>query len=100
MSPENTYQVRFKTTPDPSHKGGYILQYERVGDITHVDNPLRVTFPDEVKLAGAFLKAGIYLHTFGRPDPERSVMPDPNQNYEVTNKMMRDIGFDIPFSSM
>jgi len=100
MSPQNTFQVRFKTTPDPNHKGGYILQYERVGDITHVDSPLRVTFPDEVKLAGAFLKAGIYLHSFGEADPERSVMPDPDQDYEVTNKMMRDIGFDIPFSSM
>ena len=98
MSPENTYQVRFKTTPDPNHKGGYILQYERVGDITHADSPLRVTFPDKVKLEGAFLKAGLYLHSFGKSDTGRDVMPDPDQDYEVTNKMMRDIGFEFPES--
>jgi hypothetical protein len=96
MSPENTYQVRFKTHPDPNHTGGYILQYERVNDITHVDSPLKVVFRDLVQLESAFLKAGIYLHSYGRPDPERDVSPDPDQDYGVTNKMMRDIGFDIP----
>jgi hypothetical protein len=92
----NTYQVRFKTHHDPRHPGGYILQYVRVGDITHEESPLKVIFPDKVKLEGAFLKAGLYLHSFGTQDTGRDVMPDADQDYEVTNQMMRDIGFDIP----
>jgi hypothetical protein len=96
MSPENTYQVRFKLRPDPSHTGGYILQYERVGDITHVDSPLKAVFRSLVQIEGAFLKAGLYLHSYGQADEERDVRPDPEQDYEVTNKMMRDLGFDIP----
>ena len=92
----NTYLVRFKTHPDPEHPGGIIMQYLRVTDITHEEIPLKVVFPDKVKLQGAFLKAGLYLHSFGQPDTDRDVMPDPNQNYEVTDQMMRDIGFDIP----
>jgi hypothetical protein len=96
MLPDNAYQVRFKTRPDPQHPGGIILQYQRVIDITHVENPLRVTFPDRVKLQGAFLKAGIYLHSFGKEDTGLDVMPDPDQDYEVTNEMMQQLGFEIP----
>ena len=92
----NAYMVRFKTHPDPSHPGGIIMQYERVGDITHEASPLRATYADKVKLQGAFLKAGLYLHSFGHEDPGRDVMPDPNQDYEVTDEMMRQLGFDIP----
>jgi hypothetical protein len=92
----NAYQVRFKTHPDPTHPGGIIMQYERVGDITHEANPMRVTYADKVKLQGAFLKAGLYLHSFGHLDTGRDVMPDPNQDYEVTDEMMRQLGFDIP----
>ena len=92
----NAYQVRFKTHPDPAHPGGIIMQYERVGDITHEASPLRVTYADKVKLQGAFLKAGLYLHKFGQADPEKNALPDPNQDYEVTNEMMREIGFVIP----
>ena len=92
----NAYMVRFKTHPDPSHPGGIIMQYERVGDITHEASPLRVTYADKVKLQGAFLKAGLYLHSFGQADTGRDVMPDPNQDYEVTDQMMRQLGFDIP----
>jgi hypothetical protein len=92
----NAYQVRFKTHPDPTHPGGIIMQYERIGDITHQASPLRVVYADKVKLQGAFLKAGLYLHAFGHEDPGRDVMPDPNQDYEVTNEMMRHLGFDIP----
>ncbi|WP_433967674.1 hypothetical protein [Tunturiibacter gelidiferens] len=92
----NTYQVRFKTHPDPQHPGGYILQFQRVGDITHEESPLKVVFPDKVKLEGAFLKAGLYLHSFGTRDSGRDVMPDPNQDYEVTDQMMRQLGFDTP----
>ena len=92
----NAYQVRFKTHPDPTHPGGIIMQYERVGDITHEASPLGVTYPDKVKLQGAFLKAGLYLHSFGKSDPGGDVMPDPNQDYEVTDQMMRDLGFEIP----
>ena len=95
----NAYQVRFKTHPDPSHPGGIIMQYERVGNITHEEIPLRVAYPDKVKLQGAFLKAGLYLHAFGHEDEGRDVMPDPNQDYEVTDEMMRHLGFDIPLSS-
>jgi len=95
----NAYQVRFKTHPDPSHPGGIIMQYERVGNITHEEIPLRVAYADKVKLQGAFLKAGLYLHAFGHEDPGRDVMPDPNQDYEVTDEMMRHLGFDIPLSS-
>ena len=92
----NTYLVRFKTHPDREHPGGIILQYLRVTDITHEDIPLKVIFPDKVKLQGAFLKAGLYLHSFGHMDTARDVMPDPNQDYEVTDEMMRHLGFDIP----
>jgi hypothetical protein len=92
----NTYQVRFKTHPDPTHPGGIIMQYERVGDITHEASPLRVTYADKVKLQGAFLKAGLYLHSFDSPDSGRDVMPDSDQDYEVTDQMMRQLGFDIP----
>jgi hypothetical protein len=92
----NTYQVRFITQPDPGHAGGFIMRYEQVGGITHVDSPLKVVFEDEVKLAGAFLKAGIYLHSLGQADLERDVKPDPEQNYEVTNDTLRNLGFDIP----
>ncbi|NYF50414.1 hypothetical protein [Tunturiibacter gelidoferens] len=92
----NTYQVRFKTNPDPSNPGGIIMQYTRVGDITHEEIRLRVAYADKVKLQGAFLKAGLYLHSFGQEDPGRDVMPDPDQDYEVTNEMMRHLGFDIP----
>jgi hypothetical protein len=94
--PSNAYQVRFTTRPDPNHSGGIIMQYERVGDITHVDSPLKVVFEDEVKLVGAFLKAGIYLHSFGQADPERHPKPDPEQDYEVTNETLRILGFDLP----
>jgi hypothetical protein len=72
------------------------MHFEHVGDITHVDSPLKVVFEDEVKLAGAFLNAGLYLHSFSHPDPERDVMPDPEQNYEVNNDILRKLGFDIP----
>ena len=72
------------------------MRYKHVGDITHVDSPLKVVFEDEVRLAGAFLKAGIYLHSFGQADPERDVKPDPEQSYEVTNDTLRKLGFDIP----
>ncbi|NYF91251.1 hypothetical protein RBB79_16650 [Tunturiibacter empetritectus] len=92
----NTYPVRFKLHPDPEHAGGYILQYQPVIDITQEENLLKVAFPDAVKLRGAFLKAGLYLHSFGHEDSGRDVMPDAEQNYEVTDQMMRDIGFDIP----
>ena len=95
----NAYQVRFKTHPDPTHPGGIIMQYERVGDITHEASPLRVTYADKVKLQGAFLKAGLYLHSFDHADTGRDVMPDQNQNYEVTDEMMRHLGFDIPESN-
>jgi hypothetical protein len=94
----NTYQVRFKLHPDHEHPGGYILQYQRVIDITHEENPLKVAFPDAVKLRGAFLKAGLYLHAFGTQDTGRDVMPDPNQDYEVTDQMLRDLGFEIPLA--
>jgi hypothetical protein len=92
----NAYQVRFKTHPDPEHPSGIIMQYTRVGSITHEESPLRVVYPDKVKLQGAFLKAGLYLHSFGHEDPGRDVMPDADQNYEVTDEMMRHLGFDIP----
>jgi hypothetical protein len=91
----NTYQVRFITQPDPRHPGGFIMRYEQVGDIAHVDSPLKVVFEDEVKLAVAFLNAGICLHSFGQADPERDVKPDPEQSYEVTNDTLRKLGFDI-----
>ncbi|MBB5317252.1 hypothetical protein [Tunturibacter empetritectus] len=92
----NSYLVRFKTHPDPQNPGGIILHYLRATDITHEEIPLKVTFADKVKLQGAFLKAGLYLHAFGHPDTGRDIMPDPNQDYEVTDQMMRDIGFDVP----
>ena len=91
----NSYLVRFKTHPDPKNPGGIILRYLRATDITHEEIPLKVTFPDKVKLQGAFLKAGLYLRAYGHPDQDRDVMPDPNQNYEVNDQMMRDIGFDL-----
>jgi hypothetical protein len=92
----NTYQVRFITQSDPEHSGGLIMRFEQVGNITHVDSPLKVLFEDEVKFAGAFLNAGIYLRSFGQADPERNVRPDFEQNYEVTDDTLRKLGFDIP----
>ena len=92
----NAYQVRFKTHADPTHPGGIIMQNKRVGDITDEASPLQVTYADRVKLHAAFLKAGLYLHSFGHSDTGRDVMPDANQNYEVTDEMMRHLGFDIP----
>ncbi|WP_158944588.1 hypothetical protein [Granulicella sp. S190] len=88
--------MKFKTQPDPEHPGGYLMRFTRVINITHEEGALQVRFPDKVKLQGAFLKAGLYLHSFGHADTGRDVMPDPNQDYEVTNEMMRDLGFDIP----
>jgi hypothetical protein len=91
-----SYSVKFLTLPDPSHKGGFILSYDKVMKLSEDMSPLRVVFEDKVKLEGAFLKAGLYFHSFGKEDTAREVMPDQDQNYEVNDQMMRDIGFDIP----
>lgn len=91
-----SYQVRFKAKPDPKHTGGYILRFSQIGDITHDESPLTVTFEDQVKLMGAFLKAGLYLRSYGTIDPGKDTLPDPNKTYDVTDEMLRDLGFDIP----
>jgi hypothetical protein len=96
MSSDKTFLVRFKTRPDPDHEDGIIMQFEEIGNIAQVNSPLKVVYEDEVRLSGAFLKAGIYLHSFGRPDEERNVMPDPEKHYEVTDDNLRNLGFDIP----
>jgi hypothetical protein len=92
----DSYQVRFKSQPDPKHSGGYILTFSQVGDITHDESPLKVIFDDQVKLVGAFLKAGIYLHSYGTLDSGKDVLPDPGKTYDVDDAMLRDLGFDIP----
>jgi hypothetical protein len=90
------YQVKFMTQSDPNQKGGFILRYDRVGKLSEDISPLTVIFEDKVKLEGAFLKAGIYLHSFCKEDTGWEVMPVPDQNYEVNDAMMRDLGFIFP----
>jgi hypothetical protein len=96
MSSNKTFQVRFKTKPDPNHDGGIIMQFEQIGNIAQVNSPLEVVYQDEVQLAGAFLKAGIYLRSSGKADPDRNPMPDPEKHYEVTDDNLRSLGFEIP----
>ncbi len=92
----NSFQVKFRGTPDPGHPGGIVLNYQRVGGLAHERSPLTVTFRDTAELDSAFIAAGIYLHTYSHMDPERDARPDPDQNYEVTEDALRKIGFDLP----
>jgi hypothetical protein len=62
------YSVKFMTQPDTNQKGGCILSYDKVIKLSADMSPLRVIFENKVKLEGAFLKAGLYLHSFGRED--------------------------------
>ena len=92
----NTYPVKFKVEADPSHKGGYILRYVHIADLVPNESPLKVVFEDGVKLEGAFLRAGLYLRSSPGENPGQEPMPDPEQNYEVNDQMMRAIGFNFP----
>jgi hypothetical protein len=91
-----TYQVQFHIFPDPDNPEGLILRYETVGSLIHDANPFAVTFKNKFDLDAAFLAAGIYLRDITHPDPERSALPNPSQNYEVTNDLLRKLGFDLP----
>lgn len=95
----DSFQVRFKCLPLPKNPQGILLKYERVGDLTHDENPLSVTFANTAELDSAFIAAGIYLHSYSYIDPERDARPEPDQNYEVTADSLRKIGFDLPFYS-
>jgi hypothetical protein len=88
--------VRFKTLPDPKNPEGFLLTFETVGDLVHDVNPLTVSFKNKFDLDSAFLAAGIYLRDRSHPDPERSALPNPEQDFEVTNDTLRKIGFDVP----
>jgi hypothetical protein len=88
--------VRFKTLPDPKSPEGFLLTFETVGDLVRDVNPLTVAFNTKFDLESAFLAAGIYLRDLSYPDPERSPLPDPEQDYEVNSDVLRKIGFDIP----
>jgi hypothetical protein len=92
----NSFQVKFRCLPAPGNPEGVILNYERVGGLTHEQSPLAVTFRDTAELDSAFIAAGIYLHAYSHIDPERDARPDPEQNYEVTEDALRKIGFHIP----
>jgi hypothetical protein len=91
-----SYQVKFTCTPDPKNPEGLLLKYEQQEDITHTPNPFTATFRSAADLDSAFIAAGIYLHSFGQPDPTRNIRPDPDKNYLVTDDTLRTIGFDIP----
>ena len=90
-------QVRFKTLPDPKHPGGFLVTFETVGGLLHnTTSPLTASFPSKFDLDSAFMAAGIYLRDLTHSDPERSALPDPERNYEVSSEALRKIGFDIP----
>jgi hypothetical protein len=91
-----TYQVRFKTIPDPNNPKGLLLRFETVGGLVQGTNPLTVTFKSKFDLDSAFIAAGIYLRDVAHPDPERDAIPNPKINYEVSNDLLRKIGFDLP----
>jgi hypothetical protein len=91
-----TYQVRFKALPDPKNPEGFLLSFETVGGLVQGTNSLTVNFKSKFDLDAAFMAAGIYLRDISHPDPERSALPSPDQNYEVSNDLLRKIGFDIP----
>ena len=88
--------VRFKTVPDPKTPEGFILSFETVGDLVSSIDPPTVVFKSKFDLDSAFLAAGIYLRDISHPDPERSALPHPEQDYEVTKDILRKIGFDLP----
>ena len=89
-------QVRFKTLPDPKNSEGFLLTFETIGGMVHDINPLTVAFKNKFDLDSAFMAAGIYLRDIAHPDPERSALPDPERDYEVSIDTLRTIGFDIP----
>jgi hypothetical protein len=89
-------QVRFKTLPDPKNPEGLLLTFETIGGLVHQINPLTVAFKNKFDLDSAFMAAGIYLRDISHPDPERSALPNPEHNYEVSTDTLRTIGFDIP----
>jgi hypothetical protein len=91
-----TFQVKFKISPDPRSSEGLILSFEDVGELNHGANHLTVSFKSRFDLDSAFLAAGIYLRDNSQPDPERSATPTATQNYEVTDETLRVIGFAIP----
>jgi hypothetical protein len=95
-APMQTYQVRFKTLPDPRNPDGLLLSFENVGGLVPGTKPLTVSFKNKFDLDSAFVAAGIYLRDITHPDPERSALPDPEKNYEVSNDLLRKIGFNLP----
>jgi hypothetical protein len=88
--------VRFKTVSDPENPEGLVLSFETVGDLVPSIDPPMVVFKSKFDLDSAFLAAGIYLRDISHPDPERSALPKPEQDYEVTKDILRKIGFDLP----
>lgn len=92
----DSYQVRFTCSPAPDNPEGIVMRYERVGALTQSPIPYSVTYRSIIALDAAFIAAGIYLHKFGEADPERDPRPDPKQNYEVTDDLLRTLGFDLP----
>lgn len=88
--------VRFKTLPDPKNPEGFLVTYETVGSLVRDINPLTVAFKNKFELDSAFMAAGIYLRDATHPDPERSALPDPEEDYEVNIEALRQIGFDLP----
>ncbi|HEX3968519.1 MAG TPA: hypothetical protein VHW70_11175 [Edaphobacter sp.] len=89
-------QVRFKTLPDPKNPDGFLVTFETIGGLVHDDTPLTAAFKTRFDLDSAFMAAGIYLRDISHPDPERSGLPDPEKNYEVSSDTLRTIGFAIP----
>jgi len=90
-----TYQVKFKTSVDPTNPEGVILRFEDAGGLVQDSNPLAVTFGSRFELDASFIAAGIYLRDDCHYDPTKNALPNPEKNYEVTNDTLRKIGFNI-----
>ena len=88
--------VRFKTHPDPKDPEGFLVTYEIVGSLVQDTVPFTVAFKNRFELDSAFMAGGIYLRDATHPDPERSTLPNPERDYEVSIDTLRKIGFNIP----
>jgi hypothetical protein len=90
-----TYQVKFKSSPDPKNQDGIVLGFDNAEGLSPGPSGLTVNFKNKFDLDSAFLAAGIYLRDNSHLDPTENALPHPDRNYEVTDDMLRKIGFDI-----
>jgi hypothetical protein len=91
--------ARFKTVSDPANSEGFLVTFETVGGLVPETTTLTVAFKSQFDLDSAFMAAGIYLRDVTHPGPERTLLPDPERDYQVTSDSLRLVGFDIPKST-